>query len=38
MAQGRGVIQTQLKRDLNQLGHNLLNINLQIQAIKKGQQ
>ena len=35
MAQGRGVTKAKLKRDLDQIGRDLLNINLQIQHLKQ---
>ena len=38
MAQGGGVIKVQLKGNLDQLGRDLLNIDLQIEHIKQGQQ
>ena len=37
MVQGGQVSQVQLKRDLDQLGKDLYNIDLQIQRIKQGQ-
>ena len=36
MAQGSDVSQAQSKRDLDQLSHNLFNINLQIQQLRQG--
>ena len=37
MAQGRGPSLAQLKRELDSLSHDLLNIDLQIQEVKQGQ-
>ena len=37
MAQGRGPSLAELKRQLDSLSHDLLNINLQIQQVKQGQ-
>ena len=37
MAQGGGTSLAELKRQLDSLSHNLLNIDLQIQQVKQGQ-
>ena len=37
MAQGGGASLAQLKRELDSLSHDLLNIDLQIQQVKQGQ-
>ena len=37
MAQGRGPSLAELKRQLDSLSHNLLDIDLQIQQVKQGQ-
>ena len=37
MAQGRGPSLAELKRQLDSLSHDLLNIDLQIQQVKQGQ-
>ena len=37
MVQGRGPFLSELKRQLDSLSHNLLNIDLQIQQVKQGQ-
>ena len=37
MAQGRGPSLAELKRQLDSLSHNLLNIDLKIQQVKQGQ-
>ena len=38
MVQGKGITKVQLKKDLDQLGHNIFSIDLQIQTIRQGPQ